>query len=123
MRAEDQDWERPDREIRGEINLPIALAVAEAVLEQWEVMPAVARVEMEAMEFSQTSLVWPLGTVAVGPEDRGTEPVVPVDWAEEETQEEIPLLRGRMVQPIPEVAAAEMDMPRMGLRVRADRAL
>ena len=86
-------------------------------------MPAVARVETEEMEFSQTSLVWPLGTVAVGPEDRGTEPVVPVDWAEEETQEEIPLLRGRMVQPIPEVAAAEMDMPRMGLRVRADRAL
>ena len=57
MRAEDQDWERPDREIRGEINLPIALAVAEAVLEQWEVMQAVARVEMEAMEFSPISLV------------------------------------------------------------------
>ena len=86
-------------------------------------MPAAARVETEEMEFSPTSPVWPLGMVAVEPAGRGTEAVVPVDWAAEETHEVVPLLRGWMGQPIPEVAAAEMDMPRMGLRVRADRAL
>jgi hypothetical protein len=51
---------------------------------------------MVEMEFSPTSLVWPLGTVAVERAGRGTEPVVPVERAAEETQEEFPLLRGRM---------------------------
>ena len=120
---EDLDWERPDREIRVDIILLTALAEAEAVPEEREVTPAAAGVGMVEMEFSPTSLVWPLGTVAVERAGRGTEPVVRVEWAAEETQEVIPRLRGRMGQPIPEVAAAEMDMPRMGLRVRADRVL
>jgi hypothetical protein len=54
---EDLDWERPDREIRVDIILLTALAEAEAELEQWEGMPAVARVEMEEMEFSPISPV------------------------------------------------------------------
>ena len=86
-------------------------------------MPAAARVETADKVFSPISLVWLLGTVAVELADRGTELVVPVDWAEEETQEEIPLLRGRMGQPIREVVAAETGMPRTGLRVRAGRVL
>jgi len=53
----DPDWEPPDREIREDIMLSTALAVAEAELEQWEGMPAVARVEMVEMEFSPTSPV------------------------------------------------------------------
>ena len=57
MRAEDPDWERPDREIRVELNSTTALVAAEAELEQWEVMPAVAKVGMEEMEFSPTSPV------------------------------------------------------------------
>ena len=53
----DLDWECPGREIRVDIILSTALAVAEAELEQWEVMPAVAKVGMEEMEFSPTSPV------------------------------------------------------------------
>jgi hypothetical protein len=49
--------ERPGREIREDIILTAALAEAEAELEQWEGMPAVARVEMVEMEFSPTSPV------------------------------------------------------------------
>jgi hypothetical protein len=54
--------------------------------------PAILMVEMEEMEFSPTFPVWQLGTVAVGPAERGTkmEPVVPVGWAAEETAEVIP---------------------------------
>jgi hypothetical protein len=51
---------------------------------------------MEEMGFSPTSPVRPLGTVAVEPADRGTEPAAPEERVVEETQEEIPLLRGRM---------------------------
>jgi hypothetical protein len=42
---------------------------------------------MEEMEFSPTSPVWPLGTGAVEPADRGTGPVALVEWAVVETGE------------------------------------
>jgi hypothetical protein len=57
LRAEDPDWERPDREIRVELNSTTALVAAEAGLGKQEVMRAMAKVEMEEMEFSPTSPV------------------------------------------------------------------
>jgi hypothetical protein len=117
----DPDWEPPDREIRVDIILLIALAEAEAELEQWEGMPAVARVEMEEMEFSPTSPVWPLGTVAVEPAGRGTEPVVLVERAVEETQEVILHVQDQTGCLTPGVAAEETDMPTARHRAKADR--
>ena len=84
-------------------------------------MPAVVRVETADKGFSPISPVWPLGTAAVERAGRGTETVARVERVAEETEEVVPRLRGRMGQSIREVAAAETDMPRMGLRVRADR--
>ena len=120
---EDLEWELSGRDIRVDIILTAAPGVAEAGLEEWEVTPAVVRVEMEEMEFSPTSPVWLLGMVAVEPAGRGTEPVARVERVAEETQEVVPRLRGRMGQPIREVVAAETGMPRTGLRVRAGRVL
>ena len=84
--------ERPGREITEEIILTTMPAVVAAGREKRVGTPAILMVEMEEMEFSPTSPVWPLGTVAVGPAERGTkmEPVVPVGWAAEETAEVIP---------------------------------
>jgi hypothetical protein len=94
--AEDQGMEHPDRGIGGDINLWTALGEAEVVQEKQEAMPAMVRVEMEGKEFSLTSPVWTLGTAAVEPVDRGTEPVAPAEWAAEETEEVETQLRGRM---------------------------
>ena len=81
------------------------------------------RVEMEEMEFSPTSPAWPLGTVAVEPVDRGTEPVVPVERVAEETQEVgSPHLTDRTGQPIPGVAEEAMAMAMESL-ARAGRVL
>jgi len=93
--AAGQEMEHPDRGIGGGINTAIAPEEVEEVLVKWEVMPAMAGVEMEEKGFSPTSPVWPLGTVVVEPAGRGTEPVVPVDWAVEEMQGVIPRVRAR----------------------------
>ncbi len=123
MRAEDPDWERPDREIRVELNSTTALVAAEAGLGKQEVMRAMAKVEMEEMEFSPTSPVWLLGTAVVERAGRGTELVVPVDWAEEETQGAILHVRDR-TERLTLVAVAEgTEMPAARHRARADRAL
>jgi hypothetical protein len=106
-----------------DIILSRALAGAEAGLEEWEVTPAAARVETEEMEFSPTSPVWLLGTAVVERAGRGTELVVPVDWAEEETQGAILHVRDR-TERLTLVAVAEgMEMPAARHRARADRAL
>jgi hypothetical protein len=47
LMAEDPGMEQPDRGIGEDIILTAAPAVAEAGLEEWEVMPAINRVEME----------------------------------------------------------------------------
>jgi hypothetical protein len=78
---------------------------------------------MEEMESSLTSLAWPLGTVVVEPADRGTEPVVQVDWAEEETQEVILHVWDQTGHLTLVVVAEETDMPTARHRVRADRVL
>jgi hypothetical protein len=90
LMKEDLEWERSDKEIRGDI-VPSAMPAVVAVEpEKWEVMAAVLMVEMEEKEFSPTFPVWQLGTVAVGPAGLGTEPVARVDWVAEETAEVIP---------------------------------
>jgi hypothetical protein len=94
--AAGQEMEHPDRGIGGGINTAIAPEEVEEVLVKWEVMPAMAGVEMEEKGFSPTSPVWPLGTAVVEPAGRGTEPVVPVEWAVVETEEVETQLQGRM---------------------------
>lgn len=118
-----QEMERPDRGIGVDINMPIAPEEVEEVLVKWEVMPAMAGVEMEEKGFSPTSLVWPLGTVVVEPAGLGTEPVVPVDWAVEEMQGVIPRVRARTGQRIREGVAAETDMPRAMIQEKVGRGL
>jgi hypothetical protein len=79
--------------------------------EKREVMRAVARVEMEEMEFSPTSPVQPPGTAAVVPAGRGTETVALVERAVEEAQEVGSThLPDRTEQPILGVAEEEMAM-------------
>ena len=93
----DPGMEHSDREIKEDIVLTEVPVEVEAELEQQEVTPAINRVEMEEMEFSLASQVWPLGTAAVEPVDRGMEPAAPVEWAAEETEEVTgPQLLGRM---------------------------
>lgn len=97
LMAEAPEWEHSDKEIREDINLPIAPEEAEAVQERREATPAMARVEMEEKGFSPIFPVWPLGMVVVEPVDRGTEPVASVEWAVEETEEVTSQrLQGRM---------------------------
>jgi hypothetical protein len=97
LMAEDPEWEHPDKEIRGDINLPIAPEEVEAAQERREAMPVMAGVEMEEKGFSPIFPVWPLGMVVVEPADRGTEPVASVEWEAEETEEVTsPQLQGRM---------------------------
>ena len=120
---EDPDWERSDKEIRGDI-VPSALpAVVAEEPEKWEVMAAVLMVEMEEMEFSPTSPVWPLGTAAVERAGRGTEPVARVDRAAAETQEVISHVQDRTGRPAPVVAAEETDMLTARHQARAGRVL
>jgi hypothetical protein len=97
LMAEAPAWEHSDKEIKEDINLPIAPEEAEAVQERREATPAMARVEMEEKGFSPIFPVWPLGMVVVEPVDRGTEPVASVEWAVEETEEVTSQrLQGRM---------------------------
>jgi hypothetical protein len=94
--AEGLGMERPNKGIGGGINTSIAPAEVEEVLVKWEVMPAMAGVEMEEKGFSPTSLVWPLGMVVVEPADRGRESVGPGEWVVVETEEVETRLQERM---------------------------
>jgi hypothetical protein len=121
--AEGLGMERPDKGIGGGINTSIAPEEVEEVLVKSEVMPAMAGVEMEEKGFSPTSPVWPLGTAVVEPAGRGTEPVVPVDWAVEEMPGVMPRVRARTGQRIREEVEAETDMPQAIIREKVGRGL
>ena len=85
-------------------------------------MPATAGVEMEEKGFSLTSPGWPLGMVVVEPAGRGTELVVPGDWAVEEMQGVMLPVWDRMGRLTPVGVAEATDMPAR-LQARADRVL
>jgi len=103
--------------------LSTALAVAEAGLEEWEVTPAAAGVEMGEMGFSPISPVWPPGTAVAERAGHGTEPVAPAEQVVEEMQEVIPHGRDRTEQLTPVGAAEETDMPTARHQAKADRVL